>query len=223
MCGGTCSLRRSGLFLFFHVSNALSSALHIVWARPNSLASFAPGPETRVVDKSAIELDDYILEPEADEEEDQFSGARYVYYKSEKILGHLYRAVDVPKIWKDDIRSKVWPAVASFWDEFILKIRPRYEAVVGNTAAWAGYMATARELRDWYEAAISNAMSQYSEHPINPITELEVFIGNILNKSGVQTNRQRDKSIKLKDEFERISNCTLRCPCQHHLSQQPPT
>ncbi len=48
-------------------------------------------------------------------------------------------------------------------------------------------------------------MSDFSENPNYPITELEVFVGFIVNKSGVQTSRQRDKSIKLKDEFDRIS------------------
>lgn len=70
---------------------------------------------------------------------------------------------------------------------------------------WVSHLQTAREIRDWYEGAVSDAMSQYSEHPVRPISELEVFIGNILNKSGVQTNRQRDNSIKLRDEFRRIS------------------
>lgn len=131
--------------------------------------------------------------------------------------------MDVPKIWKEDIQSKVHnPAGASFWDEFILNIRPRYEALVGSTGAWADHMETAREIRGWYEAAISDAMAQYSEHPIKPITELEVFIGNILNRSGVQTNRQRDSSIKLKDEFERISSCKSCFHLKHYYNVLPP-
>jgi hypothetical protein len=48
-------------------------------------------------------------------------------------------------------------------------------------------------------------MYTYSEHPVYPITELEVFLGYLTNKAGVQTNRQRDQSIKLKDEFGRIA------------------
>lgn len=187
----------------FGISLALVCSIPLTY-----LSSFAPGPNTRIEDKSVVELDDYVLEPAEDEEEDQFSGARYQYYKSEKILGQLYRAIDVSKIWKEDIRSKMRPAGASFWDEFILKIRPRYEAIVGHVQTWTVHLETAREIRGWYEAAISDAMAQYSEHPIKPLTELEVFIGNILNRSGVQTNRQRDSSTKLRDEFERISNCT---------------
>lgn len=48
-------------------------------------------------------------------------------------------------------------------------------------------------------------MDNFSEHPINPISELEVFIGYIINKTGVQSRRQRERSIKLKDEFDRIA------------------
>ncbi len=49
------------------------------------------------------------------------------------------------------------------------------------------------------------AMTDHSEHATQPLTELEVFIGHIINKKGVQTRRQRDRSEKLKDEFARIS------------------
>ncbi|KAL2286418.1 hypothetical protein FJTKL_06802 [Diaporthe vaccinii] len=172
--------------------------------RPDFLA---PGPESRVVDKSTIELDDYILEPAADDEEDQYNRQRHVYYKSEKLLGHLYRAIDERKIWHEDVRSKV-PAAggSSFWDDFFIKTRPRYEAIVEDPRGWVGRLETAREIRGWYEEAVSVAMGQFSAHPTKPLTELEVFIGNILNKSGVQTHRQRDSSIKLKDEMDRIAS-----------------
>jgi hypothetical protein len=48
-------------------------------------------------------------------------------------------------------------------------------------------------------------MDDFSEHPTQPLAELEVFVGFIINRTGIQTHRQRDKSIKLKDEFERIT------------------
>lgn len=128
------------------------------------------------MDRSVIELDGYIVEPAPDEEEDQFAGARYQYYASEKILGELYRAVDEQKIWKEDVQSQVRPLGASFWDEFLTEVRPRYEALTGDSDGWTYHMETAREIRGHYEEAISGAMVQFSEHPIKPITELEVFI-----------------------------------------------
>ncbi|KAF3766441.1 RdRP-domain-containing protein [Cryphonectria parasitica EP155] len=169
--------------------------------RPDFLA---PGGDVHVIDKSDVRLDDNIVEPAADAEEDQFSPQRHRYYRSDKILGQLYRAVDEKKIWREDVQSKFQPRSASFWDDFLIAIRPRYQAIVDQTEGYVFHMKTARDIRGWYEDAVSNAMNQYSEHPINPITELEVFTGNIHNKSGIQTHRQRDQSIKLKDEFGRI-------------------
>lgn len=169
--------------------------------RPDFLA---PGTETRIVDKYAIELNDYVLEPASDEEEDQYSGPRHVYYRSDKLLGRLYRAINEQKIWHEDVKSKVRP-LRSFWDGLIDLIRPRYEAIVDDPSGWASHLETGREIRGWYEVAIFEAMAKYSVHPTKPLMELEAFIGNILNKSGVQNSRQRDSSKKLRAEFDRIS------------------
>lgn len=65
-----------------------------------------------------------------------------------------------------------------------------------------------------YEDAMFTAMANFSEHPVHPITELEVFIGQILNNSGVQTQRQRERSIKLKDEFDRFASWIMEQMCQ---------
>ena len=46
-------------------------------------------------------------------------------------------------------------------------------------------------------------MSVYSEHPLRPLTELEVFAGNILGKTGNQTKQQKDLSSTMKDRFEK--------------------
>lgn len=159
-----------------------------------------------MVDRNNIQLAEYISEPAADEEEDQYSPQRHQYYKSEKILGHLYRAINEQQIWYEDVKSRVRPHGASFWDGFHNAVKPRYEALVSDPKEYLFRLPTAREIRGWYENAIADARYQYSEHPIRPISELEVFIGNIINRSGVQSNRQRDNSIKLRDEFARISS-----------------
>ncbi|QMW36037.1 hypothetical protein G4B84_011566 [Aspergillus flavus NRRL3357] len=53
--------------------------------------------------------------------------------------------------------------------------------------------------------AIISAMDTYSDHPTKPISELEVVIGSIINRRGVQTRRQSDRSNKLHEEFDRIA------------------
>jgi hypothetical protein len=55
---------------------------------------------------------------------------------------------------------------------------------------------------------MSNVALEYSDHATKEITELEVFTGQIFNSTGVQTPRQRDGSVRLKDEFDRILNWT---------------
>ena len=55
-----------------------------------------------------------------------------------------------------------------------------------------------------------SAMKEWGEHPSRPLTELEVLVGFIINSRGFQTHRQRDRSIKLKGEFERISGWIMR-------------
>ena len=47
-------------------------------------------------------------------------------------------------------------------------------------------------------------MWQYAENSRTPLSEVEAFCGSILNKRGSQTRRQRDSSIKLKEEVDRM-------------------
>ncbi|GKZ74167.1 hypothetical protein AnigIFM50267_011409 [Aspergillus niger] len=75
---------------------------------------------------------------------------------------------------------------------------------IGNLS-WERWLDEARHIRLRYEEAVFSARNNYSEHPIDPLSELEVFIGSVMNKGGVQTRWQRDQSNKLADEFDRIS------------------
>lgn len=61
-----------------------------------------------------------------------------------------------------------------------------------------------------YEDNVADAASQYSESPSLPLSEVEVFIGATLSRSGHQTTRQRNQSMKLHDEFKRISMVAIR-------------
>jgi hypothetical protein len=57
-------------------------------------------------------------------------------------------------------------------------------------------------------------MTEYSEHPVRPLTELAAFIGNILGKTGAQSRHPRELSTNMKDKFEEealfIVNCILK-------------
>ncbi|KAL2828374.1 RNA dependent RNA polymerase-domain-containing protein [Aspergillus pseudoustus] len=171
--------------------------------RPDFLA---PGPLAYVHDKQEIKLEPYYIRPNPDDDED--SGPVHKYYRSEKILGKLYRAIDEHKIWSREIHTSAHPNPKAFWKKLIDSLNVRCNAV-GASPTWQHHAETARQIRTSYEHAIYDAMTTFSEHPVNPITELEVFIGHILNKTGVQTHRQRERSIKLKDEFDRIASWIL--------------
>jgi len=57
-------------------------------------------------------------------------------------------------------------------------------------------------------------MKEYNEHPSRPLTELEVFVGNVLGRTGAQSKRQRELSTSLKEHFDDgvawIVNCILK-------------
>lgn len=55
-----------------------------------------------------------------------------------------------------------------------------------------------------YDDAIQGLRKDFSENPKDWLSEVEVFCGFILNKRGGQTRRQRDSSIKLKEEIDRV-------------------
>ncbi|KAI0967985.1 RNA dependent RNA polymerase-domain-containing protein [Xylaria arbuscula] len=167
--------------------------------RPDFLA---PAPPTNIVDKSEIQFELPIL-PSADMDEDDDTGPKHKFYKSEKILGKLYRAIDEKKIWKNDIHLEVNRFGRTLWDDIIIYIHSQCDAKIGYVD-WEGAINDAQSIRQAYDDMMWTATIDYSDHSSKAITELEVFTGTIFNKSGIQTRRQRDTSTRLKDEFDRI-------------------
>jgi len=53
-------------------------------------------------------------------------------------------------------------------------------------------------------------MFEYGPRPHKPLSEVEVFVGDILSKTGAQTKRQRDLSISMKERFEEGLSLTVR-------------
>ncbi|KAI1106408.1 RdRP-domain-containing protein [Jackrogersella minutella] len=137
------------------------------------------------------------------EDEDDDDGPKYRYYGSEKILGRLYRAIDEKKVWKQDIHRTVNRNGASVWTQLFSHIRRKCVDLEGVN--WQAAEDEARRIREAYDGAIWSSTMDYSDNFTKGLTELEVFTGCIFNKSGVQTRRQRDKSVRLKDDYDRIA------------------
>ncbi|KAL4756453.1 RNA dependent RNA polymerase [Aspergillus foveolatus] len=171
--------------------------------RPDFLA---PGPLAKIHDRQNIQLEARYVHPYPDDDID-FSPV-HKYYRSEKILGKIYRAINEHEIWRKAIHTTIMSNPTTVWKRIIDSLTGRCIAL-GAPVNWKAHVETARQIRSLYEDTMSDAMANFSEHPVYPLTKLEVFIGQVLNNGGVQTNRQREWSIKLKDEFERIASLIL--------------
>lgn len=53
-------------------------------------------------------------------------------------------------------------------------------------------------------------MTDYSDHPRRPLTELEVVVGNILGKTGILNRRQRDLSASMKEQYNSLASSIVR-------------
>ncbi|KAL2016496.1 hypothetical protein VTK56DRAFT_3459 [Thermocarpiscus australiensis] len=163
-------------------------------------------------------MDDYTAQD--DDEDDDDDLPRHRYYASEKLLGHLYRAIDEKKIWTESIKLR--PSGPhdgdgnDFWWRKLLRDFGRRAQALGATQWHPQHhqqqqrLDEARRICHAYEEAISSVMADWSDNPSRPLTELEVFVGFIVNRNGGggggagQSQRQRDRSVKLRDEFDRI-------------------
>ncbi|KAK4198657.1 putative RNA-dependent RNA polymerase 1 [Triangularia verruculosa] len=174
-------------------------------ARPHFLAADS---HVLVLDKADLELADEKHEDDDDDEDSQNENP-YKYYRSDRIVGQLYDAVDEEKIWHQDIQlPRAHPGHNAFWDEMLVSLEQRVTAVADVN--WEGRMDEAHGIRHTYEDAVHSIMSDYSEHPFKPLRETEVFSGFIVSKTGGASRRQRDKSVQMSDEFERISKLVMR-------------
>lgn len=108
-------------------------------------SSLAPGPQTKLRDKAELDLEKYLIQPI----EEEFMQPVYNYYRSDKVLGQLYRAIDEQKIWKDNIRPKRNTARTSFWSRFIQGVITKCN-IQRRPTVWLPHRETARRLRVVY-------------------------------------------------------------------------
>ncbi|KAN0073538.1 RNA dependent RNA polymerase domain containing protein [Elaphomyces granulatus] len=165
----------------------------------------APGPRVEIADSIELLQDEknYIFE-DGDSDDDESGRPGYRYYKSERILGQLYRAIDenefldglhdFPKSSKWGLLEKVWEYVKHETDGFI----------------WDHHVKTGQDIRDIYEDEICQLMRQSSDRPWKAtLTELEVFIGNIIGGSHKPTKRQKEVSKGMRDTYDSLIQSTV--------------
>lgn len=54
-------------------------------------------------------------------------------------------------------------------------------------------------------------MHHYSEHPSRPVSEREVFLGNILGKAGSVSKKQRELCTSMKEKYDEIAAFIINC------------
>lgn len=104
-------------------------------------ASLVNGPDIKIHDKSTIDMEEQYLRQDDDDGDDT---PRYKYYKSEKILGHLFRAVDEKKIWTKNIKLEVPSGGVPFWKEVESSLLKRVRGI--GQVRWQHRLDEARRI-----------------------------------------------------------------------------
>lgn len=158
-----------------------------------------------------LSLDQVNLEEDDPLEHEEFDAVRALdpdrrrprFYKSPKILGQLYRAIDELKFVRD-MQSRVSQPGTSGSSQTLLHDVWAYVERNVMYIQWNHLRPRAREIRESYEDALIDTMHHFSPHPRDPLSELEVFAGTILGRlGGVPNKRTRDLAVSMKDKFER--------------------
>ncbi|TQV91673.1 RNA-dependent RNA polymerase [Cordyceps javanica] len=174
----------------------------------------APAPPTTTY--SLGELAFVEVDEDEDEGDDGFGRPRHRYHKSEKILGELYRAIDEKNLWARVTGGgkkggggggsgggpSVWEQVQCIMDAGL--------AALGIRLDWRGRLDEARKVRRIYETGVLENMQQFSHNPRASVSETEAFCGDIINKAGAQSRQQRDLSLKLRDEMDRLMSWIVK-------------
>ncbi|TVY82362.1 RNA-dependent RNA polymerase [Lachnellula suecica] len=172
----------------------------------------APGPHVTIEKNDGIVFESKKFRDPLEEEDEDDEFTNYRYYESNKVLGKLYRAIDEQKIFTE-IQNRSAAHGASSRSTVIDEIWKYVQKKVRGFQ-WEDQKEWAWDIRDMYEEALLNTMTDYSQHPQRPLSELEAFTGNILGKTGAPNPHQRELSKTMKEKFDEdaafIVNCILK-------------
>ncbi|KAH6386628.1 RNA-dependent RNA polymerase [Parastagonospora nodorum] len=166
----------------------------------------APGHNFVINDLGSTELQD--LEIEDIEDPDSLSildhdMSRVRYYRSKKALGHLYRAIDEREFF-DHMKSDFAAMQSSTPGLSLMQKLEQYIDRETHLVQWAHHTTFAEELREYYEFNMIDIMDTMRVHRRSPLTELEVFSGNILGKKERASTRFiRQANEDVQERFNR--------------------
>ncbi|KMP02248.1 hypothetical protein CIRG_10071 [Coccidioides immitis RMSCC 2394] len=173
--------------------------------RPRYYPDFmAPNPRIKIADSiEVVEEEQYLAEDEDDDEDER---PQRRYYKSNRILGVMYRNINeqeflnavrnASKLRRDDntLLNAIWDYVASETEGF----------------QWDHLVEDGRKVKDIYEDKLREIMQQYSKTPWkSSLTEIEVVMGSILGQNSKQSRRDKEASQSMREEYQELVNFTI--------------
>ncbi|KAF2706974.1 RdRP-domain-containing protein [Pleomassaria siparia CBS 279.74] len=163
----------------------------------------APGPRVFIEDNKAV-VAERVYE---NDEEDVVSALdeetrKPRYYESHKTLGVLFRDIDERQFLDDAERHGRQRSSAPKADSMMRRVLAyvKKEAIL---VQWTNYVPLARELRETYEFNMADSMSNASPNLSQPVSEVEVFSGQIVGSNGFQSKRSREYMMAMRDDFDR--------------------
>ncbi|KAL8929002.1 MAG: hypothetical protein Q9208_001445 [Pyrenodesmia sp. 3 TL-2023] len=125
------------------------------------------------------------------------------YYESNKVLGILYRSIDERSFFKDlHERSAVLKDDDTPSRGVLFDLWDYVKAEVAGLE-WEEYIDEAVRMRETYEAMVYDIILEYSTHPTEHLEEIEVFIGNIICRTGYRSKRQKEYMTGMKEKYDR--------------------
>ncbi|GAB7352148.1 hypothetical protein MBLNU459_g2637t1 [Dothideomycetes sp. NU459] len=130
------------------------------------------------------------------------------YYPSEKVLGHLYRAIDEQRFLADMHRQNRLltdgtenTMMARLWD---------YVQRNNLLVQWEHHTDLARQIKEGYEHTLQQVLYEYAPSPHHPLTESELFAGTILGRAGGATNKRlQEMTNTMRARFDEILEFTV--------------
>lgn len=123
---------------------------------------------------------------------------KLVYYKSERVLGQLYRKID-EKGFYEELRSNTHATKEE--QSSVLDRVLEYVLAASEGVLYAQYLDMAVDVRSDYEATLRNITYNYSLHPGHPLHEVEAVSGSALGS--IFNRRLKDSVREMRDQYGR--------------------
>lgn len=174
----------------------------------------APSPRVVVSEEGYLDF-----EEEEVEDDDAFEGLDterrpFRFYYSQKALGHLYRAIDERK-FLSQMQQEHRQLTSSTTTSSSQDLMRRLLNYVKHWAQQYGVIYTHHkslgvEIKNAYEDSLINILYDYEPSPNSPLSEAEVFSGQILGRTGgPQGKPLRELSKTMRERFEVIVEYTI--------------